>query len=280
MVSGMLLYQVNQRLNEIFGYSDQLPFAGLSVIVCGDFYQLPPVRSLPIYISSTRSIKSLLILDLWRKFKMAELTEVMRQRENYQFINILNKIREGEIDEDVELTLKSRFFIKEEPLYPESAVHIFVENKPVEHHDEVQLGKLDSDLVSIQATDEIPKHIKLTESQVEAIKQRKFSETGSLAYLWKLKIGAQIMLTANVNIEDRLVNGLVGKVIQFKVVNEVTVVYVKFNDANAGLMTMQSDCLAHQQHWVPIRKHEASFSIKKNKSQPCIKRTQFPLALS
>ena len=25
MVSSMLLYQVNQRLNEIFGYSDQLP---------------------------------------------------------------------------------------------------------------------------------------------------------------------------------------------------------------------------------------------------------------
>ena len=51
-----------------------------------------------------------------------------------------------------------------------------------------------------------------------------------------------MMLTANVNIEDRLVNDLVGKVMQFKVVNhEVTVISVKFNDTNAGLMTMQSD---------------------------------------
>ena len=56
---------------------------------------------------------------------MAELTEVMRQREDYQFINVLKKIREDEIDEDVELTLKSRFFSKDEPLYPESVVHIF-----------------------------------------------------------------------------------------------------------------------------------------------------------
>ena len=72
MVSSMLLYQVNQRLNEIFGYSDQLPFAGLPVIVCGDLYQLPPVRGLPIYIRSTTSIKSLLTLDLWQKLKMAE----------------------------------------------------------------------------------------------------------------------------------------------------------------------------------------------------------------
>ena len=189
----------------------------------------------------------------------------------------MNKIREGEIDEDVELTLKSRFFSKDEPLYPESAVHIFTRNKPVEHHNEVQL---DSDLVIIQAIDEIPRHIKLTESQEDAIKQRKLSERGNLADLLKLKIGAKIMLTVNVNIEDRLVNGLVGMVMQFKVVNEVTVIYVKFDDANAGLMTMQSDCLAHQQHWVPIRKHEVLLGLKENKSQPCIKRTQFQCALS
>ena len=59
----------------------------------------------------------------------------MRQREDlliYQFINTLNKIWEGEIDEDVELTWKSQFFSKDEPLYPENAVHIFAENKPVE----------------------------------------------------------------------------------------------------------------------------------------------------
>ena len=204
----------------------------------------------------------------------------MRQRKDYQFINILNKIREGEKDEHVELKLKSRFFSKDEPLYPESAVHISAENKPVEHHNEVQLDKIDSHSVSIQVIDEIPKHIKFTESQVEPIKQRKRSETGNLAYLLKLKIAAQIMLTVNVNIEYRLVNGLVGAVMQFKVVNEVIVIYVKFNDANAGFMTMQSDSLARQQHWVPVRKHEVSLGLKENKSQPCIKRTQFPLALS
>ena len=93
MVSSMLLYQVNQRLNEIFGYSDQLLFAGMSFIVCGDFYQLPPVSCLPVY-SNTTSIKPLLTLDLWHQFK---LTEVLRQRNDYQFINILNKIREGQI---------------------------------------------------------------------------------------------------------------------------------------------------------------------------------------
>ena len=67
------------------------------------------VRGLLVY-SSTKSTKILLALDLWRKSKMAELTEVMRQREDYQFINVLNKIREGEIDEHVVLTLKLQIF--------------------------------------------------------------------------------------------------------------------------------------------------------------------------
>ena len=34
----MLLYQVNQRLHEIFGYSDQLHFSGMSVIIFVDFF--------------------------------------------------------------------------------------------------------------------------------------------------------------------------------------------------------------------------------------------------
>ena len=50
------------------------------------------------------------------------------------------------------------------------------------------------------------------------------------------------MLTANVNIEDRLVNGLAGKVIKFKLVDhQITIIYVKFNDKNDKLITMQSD---------------------------------------
>ena len=76
----------------------------MSVIVYGNFYPLPPFKGLPVYSSATL-IKGLLTLDLWHKFKMAGLTVIMKQREDYQFINILNKTREGQIDKDVELTL-------------------------------------------------------------------------------------------------------------------------------------------------------------------------------
>ena len=61
------------------------------------------------------------------------------------------------------------------------------------------------------------------------------SETGNLESQLKLKIGAQVMLTSNLDIDDRLVNGLVGTVKQIKYKNnEVSVVYVKFNDNTVG----------------------------------------------
>ena len=73
---------------------------------------------------------------------------------------------------------------------------MFAENKPIEQHNEVQLQKNSAPLI------EIPKHINLTQSQIEGIKQKKLSQTGNLSYLLSLKIGCQVMLTANVNIED------------------------------------------------------------------------------
>ena len=108
MVLSVLFFQVNQRLTEIFRYSGKEPFAGLPVIACGDFYQLPPVKGSPVYSSAT-SIKGFLALDLWKKFQMVELTEVMHQRGDHHFIRELNKIREGNIDKDIEYTVKAWF---------------------------------------------------------------------------------------------------------------------------------------------------------------------------
>ena len=76
MVSNVLLYQVHQRLYEIFGCSTDLPFVGLPVLVCGDLNQLPHVKGVPIYWSKD-NIKGYLSLDLRRCFKIAELTKVM-----------------------------------------------------------------------------------------------------------------------------------------------------------------------------------------------------------
>ena len=52
------------------------------------------------------------------------------------------------------------------------------------------------------------------------------------------------MITSNVDINDRTINGLVGRVTQSKYANNlVSVVYVKFNDDRPGLEAMRSDAI-------------------------------------
>ena len=94
----------------------------------------------------------------------------MRQRGDFEFVSLLNKIREAEIDDNVENTLKSRF-LKETSL-PQHVVHMFAENKPAKEHNETQLNTFDTQLILTDAIDEIPKDTVLSQSQVDAIKQR------------------------------------------------------------------------------------------------------------
>ena len=52
-------------------------------------------------------------------------------------------------------------------------MNTFVENKPVKRHNETHLNNLDSQLVCIEAIDEYPKNINVSDSQIDAIKLRK-----------------------------------------------------------------------------------------------------------
>ena len=51
VVSSKLFYQVHKRMNEMFCPGQDFPFGGKSVLVCGDLYQLPPVRAKPDLLS-------------------------------------------------------------------------------------------------------------------------------------------------------------------------------------------------------------------------------------
>ena len=50
MVSNIRLKHLHERLTEMFGTPDSLLFAGLSVIVVGDFYQLPNKSKTHLFI--------------------------------------------------------------------------------------------------------------------------------------------------------------------------------------------------------------------------------------
>ena len=49
MFSNIRLLHTHKRLYEIFGYPESQPFAGLSILVGGDFLQLLPVKSPQIF---------------------------------------------------------------------------------------------------------------------------------------------------------------------------------------------------------------------------------------
>ena len=117
---------------------------------------------------------------------------------------------------------------------------------------------MDSQLVRVEATDEFPKNINVSDSQIDAIKLRKISETGNLASQLNLKVGSQVMITSNIDINDRLVNSLVGRVTQFKYSNNVVLFMLNL-----------------MMNWVPIKKREVMFGLRKNRQQPSVKKHNF-----
>ena len=68
----------------------------------------------------------------------------------------------------------------------------------------------------------------------------------------------------NVDIDGRLVNGLVGRVTEFKYLNNsASVVYMKLNDDMAGLVERQLDVTAQQHNCVTIKKCETLFGLRR-----------------
>ena len=97
----------------------------------------------------------------------------------------------------------------------------------------------------------------------------------------KLAVGARVMLTANVDVSDGLVNGARGTVLEFvkNASNDVVKVLVSFDNPNVGRVAMRSNQSTEHNNAVPLKKHEITF-LAKNKRGSEITRVQFPLTLA
>ncbi len=159
MVSNTLLLYVHQRLIEIFGcVSDyNKPFAGMTVILVGDLYQLPPFLQKPVFAQYYNDLYN--IYPLWRNFQMCELTEVTRQKGDAKLIDILNNIRVRVLSREDKDLLKSKFLSATDKGYPLDTLHIFAENLPVKAHNLKMLEEIEGPFVKFVALDQIPEGV-------------------------------------------------------------------------------------------------------------------------
>ena len=149
-------------------------------------------------------------------------------------------------------------------MYPKHAVDMFAGISPVVdyNHDynDKMLSGIERPIGKVTATDDILQKIHLSNKQIDTIKERNIGDKWNSADVLRIKLDVLAMLTSNINIEDRLINRLVGKIASIGDENgAVKVIHVKFNDQNAGLLTMWSNIIARQNHWLPIEKCEVSF---------------------
>lgn len=83
-------------------------------------------------------------MQLWLLFKYEELTEVVSHNSKL-LVGLLNKVRLGQTDDDVEKILLVKFIHDSGENYTKDAFHIYTDNEPAAKMYEVILNNLSGD---------------------------------------------------------------------------------------------------------------------------------------
>ena len=241
-------------------------------------YQLPPIKRKPVFEDYKDNKRNL--YHLWQVFTMIELTQIMRQKDDREFTELLNRFRTGSYtDEDINY-INARLISPSADNYPLDALHIWAENDPVDEHNSKQLEQLQTPLFELTADDQYPPNV--TKQDIKTVLSRSRSDLGGLDFQIKVKEGARVMLTTNVDIADRLINGQMGTVLKIhvnKVTQKPSVIYIKFDDKKAGSTFIQARGTVNGA--VPIEPVLSKIRVHPFKpSSPEIQRIQFPITLA
>lgn len=178
------------------------PFGGIQLVLCGDFLQLPPVSKNDKNSEEGRSTFCFQS-EAWDRcnFNCYELTVVHRQSDP-EFIDILQNIRIGRITDGIIDRLQQ-------------TTHNKVDSSGILASRLCSLTK-EAQLINSSKLEQLPgavKEFKAVDSD-SAFSQVLDVQTPVEGVI-SLKVGAQVMLLKNVNINDGLVNGARGVVIKF-----------------------------------------------------------------
>ncbi len=208
MMSGELLDKLSILGQRLRGKPGE-PFGGIQVILFCDFLQLPPVKS------------DLFCFDAicWRslRLKVVHLNEIVRQKDR-EFQVVLNKIRIGFVDDHVEEYLMA-IYKKGRPANEDGIIPtvLFPLKKQVNHHNQMELMKLEGESHTFSASYSFSKSVQ--EYERERFQHLIDEGTNCEASL-HLAVGAQVMYLVN-DMEKGLVNGSRGIVTGFVTVDGV-----------------------------------------------------------
>lgn len=168
------------------------PFGGLTVILVGDFFQLPP-------ISRGRDVGFAYTSKIWRDLNLITcyLTEQYRQDDS-DFLDVLSAIRSGEVEEMHHESLMARH--TELANLPPDAPKLFSHNADVDRINAGELTKLTGMVKKFHMTS------KGKDNLVEGLKRGCLSPE-----VLELKEGAAVMFTKN-SPQGKFVNGTLGVV--------------------------------------------------------------------
>ena len=150
-----------------------------------------------------------------------------RQGEDREYADVLNRIRVGEIQEEDIRLLEKRVRPVSDPDIPFEALVVSCINEGVNQINEKKLALIDGDECIVQAVTKTATkgNIKPKTDASGAIKNTPLQKT------LKIKVGARVMLTFNIDTCDCLTNGTFGEIIglEFDSSNNLRRVIIEFD---------------------------------------------------
>jgi ATP-dependent exoDNAse (exonuclease V) alpha subunit len=202
MVSDTLFDMIHLRLQ-------QSGFNG-SLLIVGDFLQLPPV------VRGNAEVKFAFESESWDDFdfERVELTHIYRT-DDKRFIELLGHVREGYVDENVHNHLNE--YIRPLPQDYSNYTFLFGRNDSASAHNKAQLEEVEGELIVKDA--QLIKHDKsIKDKEIE-----NFMRDARIESSLELKIGVPVLFTRN---SWNYFNGQKGRVVNV----DAQYVYVQKSD--------------------------------------------------
>lgn len=229
----MLSAELFEKINSIYKHFRRSNsfFGGIQVILSGDVLQLLSVFNNNTYINKDKILDERLIVEskiFTDNVEIVILRENFRQVNDTSFLDMLNRIRLGKINEDDIALLKEKRdnFEKELKQLDKgiTPIHLVVSNNKALAINSGNLSKINSPTVRYIAQFVCKGHDSDIIDSLKKELESQFKIRGLLDLT--LKIGARVMLIKNLDTNIGLVNGALGTILELN----HTSVKVKFDN--------------------------------------------------